>query len=134
MGAISAFRADLKAALTEKVTTGGRPLEVHDVLPERFTPPALLLQPDDPWITTEGRPTGIGDVAFDVVLIAGRATSTVQVEELEALLEQAIDALAAPEHDWVLGATSAPFDLQLAAGTFLAVRVSTTRVRPITTT
>ena len=135
MGALVDLRADLKSALTGKVLVGGVALEVRDILPERFTPPAMLLVPADPFLAPSTRTSfGIAEARWDVLLIVGHGTSPTQAVGIESLVEQALDAIYAVGNDWMLGACSAPFELSTTVGTFLAVRVTVTRPARITST
>lgn len=127
-GRLAAARDDLRDALS--------PLgEVFGQMPARFTPPVVLLQPDDPWLTVEDdTPFRMGDVHYRVVIIVRPGDNPAQDNAITALAEQAVDAIHDSAHEWTLTQLVAPYDLQLGEAVFLAVRLHVTRKSRITTT
>lgn len=124
-GAITSTLAGLKAALS--------PLgKVFEVLPERFTPPAVLLKPADPLITTDGRPAGIGALHYEVVLMPRPGANPNQERVALGMAEDALEALRDHPHA-VAETVKAPYDLALPTGTFLAISVTVTLPTRLTT-
>lgn len=110
----------------ESLATALAPVgKVHAVLPERFTPPCVLLKPADPMVTTQGRPTGIGDLHYEVVLLPRRGTNPTWEAAAFALAEKALAALRAHPHA-VAETVSAPYDLQVGQAVHLAIRITVT--------
>lgn len=126
-GRVAAVRDGLKAALA--------PLgEVFAVLPERITPPAVLLQPDDPWVTTgDGLPYRTGLVHYRVVLIVRPGVNDAQENAVTSMVEDALDALHESGSDWTVSAVVAPYDLAIGQATFLAARLTVTCPARLTT-
>lgn len=126
-GRLVAARDDLKAALA--------PLgEVFGQMPARFTPPAVLLQPDDPWVTVEDlTPFRSGDVHYRVVIIARHGDNPAQDNTITTLAEQALDAIHDSAHQWTVTQVVAPYDLAIGEALFLAVRLHVVRKSRITT-
>ena len=126
-GRLAAARAALAAALTPKVGA------VYTTLPSRFTPPAVLLEPDDPYITTAGRPFRYGDLHQQVTVIVRPGDNVAQLRALESVVENALDAIHAAGNDWTVQSVSAPFDLQVGQAVYLAARLAVTLPTRITT-
>lgn len=126
-GRIASVRDDLAAALA--------PLgEVFGQMPARFTPPAVLLQPDDPWITVEpGTPYRAGDVRYRVVIIVRPGDNIAQDNTVTKLVEDALDALHDSGNDWLVRQVVAPYDLQIGEALFLAARLHVERTTRLTT-
>jgi hypothetical protein len=125
-GRIAAARASLADALA--------PLgDVYDVLPERFTPPAVLLVPDEPWITTAGRPARIGDLHYTAILVVRPGANDAQEQAITSRVEQALDALEDPAHAWIVETVTAPYDLAVAGTVYLAVKLTVSLTARITT-
>ncbi len=125
-GAIAAARASLAAAMAP---VG----QVCDVLPDRITPPVVLLVPNDPWITTDDRPSRVADVHYTVVLIPRSGVNDAQENALTDLLEAALDAVEDAAHSWRLENVTAPYDLTVNGATYLAVKLTVTLTARITT-
>lgn len=134
-GALSSLRADLAAALTGAVLVDGTVLPVLDVLPQTLVPPALLIEHGEPYLTTDGSaPIRMMTVHHQVLVLTGRGTNPAQVVGLEALVEQVIDAVHAPEHDWIADQVTGPLVVTFADIGYLGARVSVSRLARITTT
>jgi hypothetical protein len=106
--------------------------KVHAALPERFTPPCVLLKPADPMVTTEGHPAGIGDLHYDVVLMPRRGTNPTWEAAAFAMAEEALAALRAHPHA-VAESVSAPYDLQVGQNVHLAIRINVKTPTRLTT-
>jgi hypothetical protein len=128
-GALTAFRVELKAALTGQVLADGIPLVVQDVLPEASQPPALLITPSDPFLVPGKNPAGRADTHWEVLAVLGHHTNSAVLPALEDLLEQILDVVCASTNDWLLESASGPSQIQFVEGgsTFPGVRVSITR-------
>lgn len=66
---------------------------VYGYVPERINAPAAIVSPDDPYVTSDG-PFGTVTVRWTVTLVADVATNEVVTEDLDALVEDALVALA----------------------------------------
>lgn len=134
-GALSGLRAGLTAALTGKVLVDSVVLPVLDVLPQTLTPPALLVEHGEPYLTTaDTLPAGVMVVHHQVLVLTGRGTNPAQVLGLEALVEQIVDAVCAPGHDWIVDQVTGPLVVTFADIGYLGARVSVSRPARIITT
>jgi hypothetical protein len=105
------FKLDLMA--------GG--LIVSDFVPERITPPIVIINSGTPYL----RPATIGreyTLALELICVASTATNKKATENLDALLEQVINALPGYARMVLAGQ---PFNLQTNNTEYLAVSVQT---------
>lgn len=96
-------------------------LIVSDFVPERITPPIVIINSGTPYL----RPSTIGSeytLSLELVCVAATATNKLATERLDALLEQVINAL--PGYARMLSAGQ-PFNLQTNNTEYLAVSVQT---------
>jgi hypothetical protein len=134
-GALTEMREELKAALTGRVLADNIALVVQDVLPEACQPPALLIEPGDPFLTpAKPAPRGIGNAQWNVTALLGHHTNPAILPALELLLEQVLDAIFANTNDWTLVSATGPAQIELGPNaTFPGVRVTVTRLAHIIT-
>jgi hypothetical protein len=96
-------------------------LIVSDFVPERITPPMVIINSGTPYL----RPSTIGNeyvLNLDLVCVAATATNKMATERLDALIEQVINAM--PGYARVISAGQ-PFNLQTNNTEYLAVTVQT---------
>ena len=98
-------RADLMAALG---TIPGA--TVHPRLPDRFTPPAIVLTPADPWLdtTADGLPWQAATFRFNVRVVAGIGTTEATQDRLDDTLADVLAAVYATTAEWSVETVSAP--------------------------
>ena len=134
MGALADSRVALKAVLTGLVLADGEALVVHDVPPDAWYPPALFLEPSDPWWSMNAKlPTRMAEVRWDVLVVAGAGTQEAMTPALEALGEQVLDAVMDSPHGWTVETVSAPLLLTLAQDTYPGLRITVVIPAHITT-
>lgn len=112
---ITAAKVEFKLDLT----AGG--LIVSDFVPERITPPIVIINSGTPYL----RPSTIGNeyvLNLDLVCVAATATNKMATERLDELLESVINAM--PGYARVISAGQ-PFNLQTNNTEYLAVTVQT---------
>lgn len=112
---ITAAKVEFKLDLT----AGG--LIVSDYVPERITPPIVIINSGTPYL----RPSTIGNeyvLNLDLVCVAATATNKMATEKLDELLESVINAM--PGYARVISAGQ-PFNLQTNNTEYLAVTVQT---------
>lgn len=68
---------------------------VHVFIPDRITPPAVLVTPGTPYLAQENQPIGTLTGRFDVWLVTGAGTNETVTEALDAAIEARADALHA---------------------------------------
>ena len=124
-GPLSSSRDGLAAALAPL----GR---VFATLPERFTPPAVLLKPADPFVTTEGQPAWIGEMHYEVILMPRGGSNPDQERAAFRMVEQALAALRSHPHA-VPETVTAPYDLQVGQSVYLAIRINVKTPTRLTT-
>lgn len=116
------LRADLLAVLNST------DLPAYDHLPERITPPILLVEPDDPYLTDgDGVPFGMRQVAYQVYVIGRRGTSATQTTELDKHIVTTLGALDDSEN-WDVGTVARPYALQLGDSAYLATTIAVTTI------
>lgn len=96
-------------------------LNVSDYVPERITPPIVIINSGTPYL----RPSSIGReyiLNLELVCVAATATNKMATEKLDELLEQVINAL--PGYARMITAGQ-PFNLQTNNTEYLAVSVQT---------
>lgn len=112
---ITAAKVEFKLDLV----AGG--LIVSDFVPERITPPIVIINSGTPYL----RPSTIGNeyvLNLDLVCVAATATNKMATERLDALIEQVINAM--PGYARVIS-VGQPFNLQTNNTEYLAVSVQT---------
>jgi hypothetical protein len=96
-------------------------LRVTDSVPERITPPIIVIRATDPYLKSNS----IGNefiLGLELVLIAQTATNAVMSESLDALIQDTINAL--PNFASMLG-VGEPYLLESNAGIYLAANLRT---------
>ena len=84
---IAAVREGLKAAMDEA------DLRAFTIVPERYTPPAVIIEPGDPYITLEGATFGGFIVHHRLIVIAGIGINEVTAADLDGRILKALDAV-----------------------------------------
>ena len=134
MGALADSRLALKAVLTGMVLADGQALTVLDVPPDAWYPPALFLEPSEPWWSMNDRlPARMAQVRWDVLVVAGTGTQEAMTPVLEALGEQVLDAVMDSPHGWTVETVSAPLLLTFAQDTYAGLRITVVIPAHITT-
>lgn len=125
MGALADARLALKGVLTGQVLSGGVALKVLDLPPSAVMPPALMLEPADPWWSMNERlPAHMAQARWDVLVVAAKGTQEAMTAALEALADQVLDAVLGSPHGWTVEAVSGPLNLTLAQDTYPALRIT----------
>lgn len=112
---ITAAKVEFKLDLT----AGG--LIVSDYVPERITPPIVIINAGTPYL----RPSTIGNeyvLNLELVCVAATASNKLATERLDELLESVINAM--PGYARVISAGQ-PFNLQTNNTEYLAASVQT---------
>lgn len=121
MSPLTAAREQLKTTLS--TITG---VSVHDTLPEKVAPPAVVVLPDEPYIDTaaDQLPYGYGWARFQVALIVGKGTTPKQYTDLDDLIGQALEALYGDDSvDWTTQTVDEPTSLPLNSTQHLHTRM-----------
>lgn len=109
------------AKLEFKLDLVAEGLIVSDYVPERITPPIVIINAGTPYL----RPSTIGNeyvLNLELVCVAATATNKMSTEKLDELLEDVINAM--PGYARVISAGQ-PFNLQTNNTEYLAVSVQT---------
>lgn len=105
---LQAAQADL-AALLSGITLeeGGQAVEAYPYVPEAITPPCLVQEPADNYVSSEGMTFG-GEylVSVDVFLLVDLQDNQAAFAELDTLLEAVLAAVS--PSDWFVQAVSKP--------------------------
>lgn len=109
-----------KAEFALDLTTAG--LEVLDYVPERVTPPIVIISPDSPYLVTEtvGNEYRLG---LKLTLVAMTATNEESTEALDALIADTVSALADISYA-VLKSVAPPFRLAVNNAEYLATDIT----------
>lgn len=111
---LKAVRAELK---DELVAAGF--VNVYSYLPERFSPPAVLVSASDNYLV-EGLTTCLMKVSLVATAIAGVATNVNETDSLDDMIEGVIMASGG----WYIDRVSAPFILEANNANYLASKIS----------
>lgn len=125
--------SDLAAAIGT-VSHDGRPVPVLGQMPDRFSPPALIVTPGSPWMdNASDMPHGVYRVTYIVRVLPGAGTNTKQFDRLTALVTTVIGRLTGSQ-TWTPDSVGEPFEAQLREKvTGLAVDITVTALATITT-
>ena len=95
-------------------------------LVDAITPPALMLEWADPWLTSATVAGGLGilTATLNVVCFAGRLEPGPGVTMLESLVSLVLTRLAADVNPWPLTGAQAPRRFEIAGVALLGVRLS----------
>lgn len=123
---------DLAAAIGP-VSYDGQPVQVLGTVPDRFSPPAIVVDYGEPWIdNAEGWPHGVYVTNLAVRIIAGAGLTSAAYARAVKLTEVVIARLQ-DNPVWQVGQVGGPFSLSLREGvTYLAVDVPVTALTQIT--
>jgi hypothetical protein len=114
MSEAGAAKAELALTLQEAG------LDVYDYVPERVTPPVLVLRPGSPYIA----PGSVGscyDLNLELVIVSGHATNETTSDDLDDLIEQTLVALPT---DAGVGSVAQPYLLSLNGNDYLATTIN----------
>jgi len=114
MSEVGAVKAELALTLQEAG------LDVYDYVPERVTPPVVVIRPGSPYI----EPSSVGscyETNLELVVVAGFATNETTTDELDDLIEQTLVALPA---DAGVGTVATPYLLSLNGNDYLATTIT----------
>lgn len=114
MSEAGAAKAELALTLQEAG------LDVYDYIPERVTPPVVVIRPAAPYIA----PSSVGstyDLNLELVIVAGFATNETTTDDLDDLIEQTL--LAIPS-DAGVGSVAQPYLLVLNGNDYLATTIN----------
>lgn len=117
MGAIAIARAELAAAL------GGLGAPVTDHVPERLTPPTLMVVHGSPFIES-GDTFGTHLVRFEVWAVSKLSANARMTDDLDALVESAIGALIGD--GWQIENVAQPFAYSVNNASYLASTITVT--------
>lgn len=106
-----------KAELALTLQAAG--LDVYDYIPERVTPPVVVIRSGSPYLT----PSSVGNeylVNLELVVVAGFATNETSTDDLDDLIEQTILAIPA---DAGFRDVAQPYTLVMNGNDFLATTI-----------
>jgi hypothetical protein len=106
-----------KAELALTLQAAG--LDVYDYIPERVTPPVVVIRSGSPYLT----PSSIGNeylVNLELVVCAGFATNETSTDDLDDLIEQTLLAIPA---DAGFRDVSQPYTLVMNGNDYLATTI-----------
>lgn len=120
---LTEVRAAAAAALAPQSDT--EPPVLVDLV-DALTPPALMLEWNDPWLTMQTVAGGVGmfQATLNVICFAGRVEPGPGVEALEQLVDLVLSRLQADAYTWPLVASQAPRRFDMAGISYLGVRLS----------
>ena len=113
MVTLSAMREDVLDALK------AAGINAQDYSKEAFVPPCVALQPAPAYITTPANGTFQQPhrVSYELLVIAGKKTSTSAVEQIESLLEQTIEVVS---DEWTIDNVTNPAYVDIKGVPYLA--------------
>ena len=114
MSEAGAAKAELALTLQEAG------LDVYDYIPERVTPPVVVIRSGSPYIA----PSSVGstyDLNLELVIVAGFATNETTIDDLDDLIEQTL--LAIPS-DAGVGSVASPYLLVMNGNDHLATTIN----------
>lgn len=120
--------ADSAASLGQVLASLGTVLYA----PERVTPPAVLIEARDPWLTTDDASFGWGAVHYSVTVITRPGTNAASIAALQDTTQQALAVLLDASHDWTPDKVSAPFTLAVGDAAYLAARIDVDTLTALT--
>lgn len=121
---IAQQRADLAAVLTgADLAVGEVPVQVYPYLPESPNMPSILIEPADPWISSDEETFGSYRIGFELTISADVGTNEKITADLDQLVNDVIDALAGA---YDVAEVSAPFAYQTNTAMYLAARATVT--------
>lgn len=107
-----------KAELALTLQAAG--LDVYDYIPERVTPPVVVIRSGSPYLT----PSTVGHeflVNLELVVVAGFATNETSTDDLDDLIEQTIQAIPA---DAGFRDVAQPYTLVMNGNDYLATTIN----------
>jgi len=114
MSEAGAAKAELALTLQEAG------LDVYDYIPERVTPPVVVIRPGSPYIAP-GSVGSVYDLNLELVIVAGFATNETTTDDLDDLIEQTLNAIPA---DAGVGSVAQPYLLAMNGNDYLATTIN----------
>lgn len=96
-------------------------LRVLDYVPERITPPIVILTAGSPYLTHSAVVRSEYSMGLEATLVASKATNKVETENLDALIEAFLFALPGYAK---MDSVGTPFDLSANNANYLAATVN----------
>jgi hypothetical protein len=125
--ALPLTQARVAAASALAPQTETDPPVLVDVV-DAVTPPALMLEWNDPWLTATSIAGGLGTLqaTLNVICFAGRLEPGPGVQTLEQLVDLVLSRFQADAYTWPLTASQAPRRFDINGIALLGVRLSFT--------
>lgn len=127
---LTQHRADLAQVLTE--ATQGTKVTVHRYVPESVSAPAVVIEPGDPYLSSEQAETPFGQyhARWDLIAVAQVATNETATDELDDLIGAIVAGLAGA---YVVERVSQPYVYQSNTALHLAADLTVTDLTNLTT-
>jgi hypothetical protein len=95
-------------------------LDVYDYVPERVTPPVVVIRPGSPYIAP-GSVGRVYDLNLELVVVAGFATNETATDDLDQLIQQTLSAIP---QDAGVGSVAQPYILAVNGNDYLATTIN----------
>jgi len=113
MNTLASCRSELRLLLA------GTGVPVFEFIPERFTPPVLVLEPGSPFME-QGETFCEFDVSFNVIALATSATNEMATEQVDQLICDVLDAV----DTWNVVSVDSPSAFEVNSANYLGTRIS----------
>lgn len=133
MTEVNPLSSDALATAIGPITYQDKPVPVLGTVPDRLSPPAVVVDYGEPWIdNAEGYPHGVYVVNLAVRILGGTGLTSAAYARVVKLTEVVIARLQ-DDPVWQVGTVGGPFSLSPREGvTFLAVDVPVAALTQIT--
>lgn len=122
--------AELRTGAAELITAAG--VSAYGHVPERVTPPAAVVLPDEPYLSGEGvTMCGTFRARYRAVVLGGRGTNATAADELDRLITVVVQALDDP---FEIKTVSEPAEVELNGAGYLGAVVTFEALTDVETT
>ena len=116
---------DVRAALAETLApSDDADPDVLADLVDAISPPVLMLEWSDPWLTPRTVGVGYYDAHVNVLAIAGRVEPGEGVTTLEQVMQHVVARLTGSGRSWPIESMTAPRRFEIAGLSYLGARVA----------
>ncbi len=120
-----------RADLAETLKNAAADLTINPYVPEMVSPPAIIIEPSDPYLTIDDdTPFGHWTIAYDLLAVVEVGTNEKATEDLDNLITAVATALKGA---YAVSKVSQPFGYQSNTVVHLATTITVTDTTDLTT-
>jgi hypothetical protein len=121
MNILKASREEIRIQLRQAMMLDGSDIMVYDHIPARLTPPSVVIEPGEPYMT-QGSTFDMFNVSFQLLLLVGVAQNKNETDALDELICSVVDAV----ETWYIDNVEPPSAYEINGNQYLGTRIALT--------